>query len=96
MKEGRPRRTTHGGQTWGLIKSQPSRPKTGLEVRHIKSTGSKVRLGTDLHLTLQLELVISRCNDDPCLTVRDDTTHLCDTDTHTHTDWSSIHWRPLS
>lgn len=83
MKVGHPRRTAHRGQTWGLIKAQPSQPQTGFEVRHIKSTGSKVRHRTDLHLTLQLEMVISRCNDDPCLTVRDDTTvgdtrHLCE------------------
>lgn len=83
MKAGHPRRTAHRGQTWGLIKARPSQPKTGFEVRHIKSTGSKVRHGTDLHLTLQLETVISRCNDDPCLTVRDDTAvgdtrHLCE------------------
>lgn len=36
--------------------------------------GSKVIHRTDLHLTLQLEMVISRCNNDPCPTVRDDTT----------------------
>lgn len=83
MKAGHPRRTAHRGQTWGLIKAQPSQPQTGFEVRHIKSMGSKVRHRTDLHLTLQLEMVISRCNDDPCLTVRDDTTvgdtrHLCE------------------
>lgn len=82
MKVGHPRRTAHRGQTWGLIKAQPSQPQTGFEVRHIKSRGSKVRQRTDLHLTLQLEMVISRCNDDPCLAVRDDTTvgdtrHLC-------------------
>lgn len=74
MKAGRPRHTAHRGQTWGLIKAQPNQPQTGFEVRHIKSIGSKVRHRTDLHLTLQLEMVISRCNDDPCLTVRDDTT----------------------
>lgn len=83
MKAGHPRRTAHRGQTWGLIKAQPSQPQTGFEVRHIKSMGSKVRHRTDLHLTLQLEMVISRCNDDPCLTVRDDTNvgdtrHLCE------------------
>lgn len=83
MKAGHPRRTAHRGQTWGLIKAQPSQPQTGFEVRHIKSMGSKVRHRTDLHLTLQLEMVISRCNDDPRLTVRDDTTvgdtrHLCE------------------
>lgn len=83
MKVGHPRRTAHRGQTWGLIKARPSQPQTGFEVRHIKSMGSKVRHRTDLHLTLQLEMVISRCNDDPCLTVRDDTTvgdtrHLCE------------------
>ena len=83
MKAGHPRRTAHRGQTWGLIKAQPRQPQTGFEVRHIKSMGSKVRHRTDLHLTLQLEMVISRCNDDPCLTVRDDTTvgdtrHLCE------------------
>lgn len=89
MKVGHLRRTTHRGQTWGLIKAQPSQPQTGFEVRHIKSMGSKVRHRTDLHLTLQLEMVISRCNDDPCLTVRDDTA-VCDTRhlyerTHGHT-----------
>lgn len=74
MKAGHPKRTAHRGQTWGLIKAQPSQAQTGFEVRHIKSTGSKVRQRTDLHLTLQLEMVISRCSDDPCLTVRDGTT----------------------
>lgn len=83
MKAGHPRRTAHRGQTWGLIKAQPSQPQTGFEVRHIKSMRSKVRHRTDLHLTLQVEMVISRCNDDPCLTVRDDpivgdTRHLCE------------------
>lgn len=83
MKAGHPRHTALRGQTWGLIKAQPSQPQTGFEVRHIKSMGSKVRHRTDLHLTLQLEMVISRCNDDPWMTVRDDTTvddtrHLCD------------------
>lgn len=83
MKAGHPKRTAHRGQTWGLIKAQPSQAQTGFEVRHIKSMGSKVRQRTDLHLTLQLEMVISRCNDDPCLTVRDDTTvgdtsHMCE------------------
>lgn len=83
MKAGHPKRTAHRGQTWGLIKTQPSQAQTGFEVRHIKSRGSKVRHRTDLHLTLQLEMVISRCNDDPCLTVRDDTTvgdtrHMCE------------------
>lgn len=83
MKAGHPKRTAHRGQTWGLIKAQPSQAQTGFEVRHIKSMGSKVRHRTDLHLTLQLEMVISRCNDDPCLTVRDDTTvgdtrHQCE------------------
>lgn len=83
MKAGHPKRTAHRGQTWGLIKAQPSQAQTGFEVRHIKSTGSKVRQRTDLHLTLQLEMVISRCNDDPCLTVMDDTTvgdtsHMCE------------------
>lgn len=73
MKAGHPRRSAPRGQTWGLIKAQPSQPQTGFEVRHIKSMGSKVRHRTDLHLTLQLEMVISRCNDDPCLNVRDDT-----------------------
>lgn len=83
MKAGHPKRTAHRGQTWGLIKAQPSQAQTGFEVRHIKSTGSKVRQRTDLHLTLQLEMVISRCNDDPCLNVREDTTvgdtcHMCE------------------
>lgn len=83
MKAGHPKRAAHRGQTWGLIKAQPSQAQTGFEVRHIKSIGSKVRHRTDLHLTLQLEMVISRCNDDPSLTVRDDTavgdtTHLCE------------------
>lgn len=83
MKAGHPKRTAHRGQTWGLIKAQPSQAQTGFEVRHIKSTGSKVRQRTDLHLTLQLEMVISRCNDDPCLNVTDDTTvgdtyHMCE------------------
>lgn len=80
MKAGHPRRAAHRGQTRGLIKARPSQPQTGFEVRHIKSMGSKVRQRTDLHLTLQLETVISRCNDDLCLTVTDDTTlsrHLC-------------------
>lgn len=65
MKAGRPGRAASGGQTQGLIKDWPSQPQTGFEVHHIKSTGSKVRHRTDLHLTLQLEMVISRCNDDP-------------------------------
>lgn len=83
MKAGHPKRTAHRGQTWGLIKARPSQAQTGFEVRHIKSTGSKVRHRTDLHLTLQLEMVISRCNHDPCLTVRDDiavgdTRHMCE------------------
>lgn len=83
MKAGHPRRSAPRGQTRGLIKARPSQPQTGFEVRHIKSMGSKVRHRTDLHLTLQLEMVISRCNDDPCLNVRDDTSvgdtgHLCE------------------
>lgn len=83
MKAGHPKRTAHRGQTWGLIKARPSQAQTGFEVRHIKSTGSKVRHRTDLHLTLQLEMVISRCNHNPCLTVRDDTAvgdtrHMCE------------------
>lgn len=83
MKAGHLKRTAHRGQTWGLIKAQPSQAQTGFEVRHIKSMRSKVRHRTDLHLTLQLEMVISRCNDDSCLTVRDDTAvgdtkHLCE------------------
>lgn len=82
-ESGASRRSAPRGQTRGLIKARPSQPQTGFEVRHIKSTGSKVRHRTDLHLTLQLEMVISRCNDDPCLTVRDDTSvgdtrHLCE------------------
>lgn len=82
-ESGASRRSAPRGQTRGLIKARPSQPQTGFEVRHIKSTGSKVRHRTDLHLTLQLEMVISRCNDDPCLNVRDDTSvgdtrHLCE------------------
>lgn len=73
MKAGHPKRAAHRGQTWGLIKARPSQAQTGLEVRHIKSTGSKVRQRTDLHLTLRLEMVISRCSGDLCLTARDDT-----------------------
>lgn len=56
----------------GSLRPGPVSPQTGLAVHHIKSRGSKVRQGTDLHLTLQLEMVISRCNDDPWMTVRDE------------------------
>lgn len=50
-----------GGQTRGLIKCRCMDSPTGFEVCGVKSTGSEVALKTHLHLTQQLEMIISRC-----------------------------------
>lgn len=61
MKVQPPTRWARGGQTQGLIKLYCMDSPTGFEVRQVKSTGSEVALETDLHLTHQLEMIISRC-----------------------------------
>lgn len=61
MKVLRPTRGARGGQTWGLIKLYCMDSPTGFEVRQVKSTGSEVARKTHLHLTHQLEMIISRC-----------------------------------
>lgn len=61
MKVQPPTRRACGGQTQGLIKLYCMDSPTGFEVRQVKSTGSEVALETDLHLTHQLEMIISRC-----------------------------------
>lgn len=48
-------------QTWRLIKLYSADSPTGFEVRSVKSMGSEVAHKTDLHLTHQLEMIISRC-----------------------------------
>lgn len=66
---------SHTGQTRGLIKPRPSLPITRTEVAGVKSRGSQVRPGTDLHLTQQLEMIISRCSGDIGLSVKDKTSN---------------------
>lgn len=61
MKVQPPTRWARRGQTQGLIKLYCMDSPTGFEVRQVKSTGSEVALKTDLHLTHQLEMIISRC-----------------------------------
>lgn len=68
-------RRARGGQTRGLIKLYCMGSPTGFEVRQVKSTGSEVAQKTDLHLTHQLEMIISRCITVSVL--KDDAMEIC-------------------
>lgn len=63
-------------QTWRLIKLYSADSPTGFEVHRVKSMRSEVAYKTDLHLTHQLEMIISRCITVSIYSAKDDATSL--------------------